>query len=295
MKNEPLSELPPDFGTTVIEGFRFTEVARDRERDLGGILHVGDVSGDARTAARRAGVDAIHCQPAVFRIAAMRREQQHRRPQLHLPVARDDARHELEDVVIGARGWNGLKHVAVDDLLTTSALHVDNRRLAKDRHGFFESADTKVDVDGGGQRAGQLDPFTPDGVETRQGHRHRVGSWRQRDDAVLPGPVGDDRADLFDQNGAGGFHRHTRQHATRRVSDDAGNGRLGISRRRHEHAHQRDQEERRGSLDPLQHYCPPHLVAAKRPYGSRRLCLPQMQVKPQFLSIFITTIGGTRR
>ena len=60
---------------------------------------------------------------------------------------------------------------------------------------------------------------------------HGIGARPKIDDAVLAGVVGDDRPDLFNQDGAGGFHRHARQDAARRVPDDAGDGRLCIGRR----------------------------------------------------------------
>ena len=81
---------------------------------------------------------------------------------------------------------------------------------------------------------GQLDAFALDGAEARQRERHRVGARPQVDDPVLAGVVADDRADFFNQHRAGGFDRHTRQHAARRVLDDAGNGGLRIGRRRQE-------------------------------------------------------------
>ena len=70
-------------------------------------------------------------QAAVFRVAAMRGEEQHRRPKLHLSVAGDDAGDELKHVVVRARGRDLLQDVAVDHLLTSGALDVDDRRLAK--------------------------------------------------------------------------------------------------------------------------------------------------------------------
>ena len=42
-----------------------------------------------------------------------------------------------------------------------------------------------------------------------------VGAGQQIDDAVLSAAVGDVRADLFDQHGAGDFDRHAGQHARR--------------------------------------------------------------------------------
>ena len=96
----------------------------------------------------------------------MGREQEHRRAQLDLRGSGIDAGHELQDVVVRARGGNRLEQVAVDDRLAACALHVDNGRLAAHRDRFFQRADAQLDVDRRGQRPGQLDRFTFDCVET---------------------------------------------------------------------------------------------------------------------------------
>src|SRR5712691_1720155 len=63
-------------------------------------------------------------------------------------------------------------------------------------------------------------------TETGQRERHRIGARPKIDDSVLAGDVAGDRADFFDEDGAGGFHGYAGQHGARRVLDDAGDGRL---------------------------------------------------------------------
>ena len=135
------------------------------------VLHVGDVARDAGAATRCTGVDAVKSEASVFCASAMRREQEHRRTKLNLPVTGDDAGHELKDVVIRARRRDRVQHIAVDDLLTSGALDIHDRRLACHRYRFLEFADTKIDVNGCGERAGEHDAFALDDVESLQGER----------------------------------------------------------------------------------------------------------------------------
>ena len=128
-------------------GLDLAEVARDGERDFLRVLHVGDVAGHARAAARRAGVDAVERQAAVLRVAAVRREEQHAGAQLGLAVASHHAGRELQHVVVRARRRQRLEDVAVDHLLAPRAAGVDDRRLTGDRHRLLERADAKLGVD----------------------------------------------------------------------------------------------------------------------------------------------------
>ena len=107
-------------------------------------------------------------------------------------------------------------------------------------------------------------PFAFHGTEPGQRERHGIGAGPEIDDAVLAGGVGDDRPDLFNQDGAGGFHRHARQDAARGVPDDAGDRGLCIGRRRYEQRNQHDQQGPRGSLDQVQHRCPPQCLPSRR-------------------------------
>ena len=76
------------------------------------------------------------------------------------------------------------------------------------------------------------------GTEPGQRERHRVSAGTEIDDSILARVVGDDRADLFNQDRASGFDRHARQHRAGRVFDDTGNGGLRERRRREEQDHQ---------------------------------------------------------
>ena len=142
--------LLPDLGTTVIDGPPVSASPRLPE-----IVKVSRPCSAYRGCSPRrprhrgcARVDAVDGQTAVFGVSPVGCEQQHRRPQLHLSVTCDNAGHELEHVVVRPRRGNLLKYVAVDDLRTACALHVDDGRFAEDRDGLFECADAEVNVDG---------------------------------------------------------------------------------------------------------------------------------------------------
>ena len=72
----------------------------------------------------------------------------------------------------------------------------------------------------------RLDPLAPDGGESRQRKRDGVRSRAQVDDAIQSLAIGDCCTRTRDQCGAAGLDRYTRQHRTRRVSDDAGDAAL---------------------------------------------------------------------
>ena len=55
--------------------------------------------------------------------------------------------------------------VVVEHRLTAHALHVDDRRFAGDRDRLLERADPEIGVHRGGERAGELDAFAPDGLK----------------------------------------------------------------------------------------------------------------------------------
>ena len=61
-------------------------------------------------------------------------------------------------------------------------------------------------------------------LKPAQRERHRVGARRQVDNLVLPVAVTDDCPGLFNQGGAGGFHRDAWHDAAARVANDARNG-----------------------------------------------------------------------
>ena len=102
-----------------------------------------------------------------------------------------------------------------------SALHVHDRRFARDRDGFLERADAEFDVDVDDSRARQHDAVTLDGVETGEGERDRIRAGAQVDDLEATVAVGDRLADFFDQNGTRGFDGHAGEHGAGSVFDDA--------------------------------------------------------------------------
>ena len=137
-------------------------------------------------------------------------------------------RHQHEQGVVAARGRDGLDHLVGQHRLALGALQVHHRRLAGDRDGLFERADAQVGVHADRRRARQLHALTRDRAEPGQHEPHRVDARAQVLDAVLPGAVADGRPHLFNQRRAGRLDRHAGQHRARRVSNDAGNRRLGV-------------------------------------------------------------------
>jgi hypothetical protein len=134
----------------------------------------------------------------------------------------------------GSRGRNRPEHIVANGLLHLRALHIHDRRFARDRNRLFEGPDFQFTVHRRDERAGDFNPLALDGTETRQCERHGIGARTQVDNPVLAGRVGDDGSDFFNQRGAGGFDRHAWQDAARSVLDDAGNGpgKLCVGRRR---------------------------------------------------------------
>ena len=158
----------------------------------------------------------------------MRGEQQHRRAQLHLRRAGIDARHELQHVVVRARGRDRLQDFAVDHRLAPGALDVDHRRLAADRHRFLEGADPQIGIDRRGERSGQLDAVALDRVEAGQTEGDGIGARREADDPILARAIGYRRADFFSEDRAGHLDGDSGQDAARGVLDHPGNRRLSL-------------------------------------------------------------------
>ena len=77
--------------------------------------------------------------------------------------------------------------------------------------------DLQIGVDVGREPGVQLDALAPDGAETRQRERHRVGAGPQVDDLVPAVRVGDDGPDLFDERRARRFDGHAGQHGPGRI------------------------------------------------------------------------------
>src|SRR4029077_10439963 len=96
--------------------------------------------------------------------------------------------------------------------------------LAAHRDRFRERTDLEIGVDRRCERAAQLDAFTLVSAETGEGRSDGVDARTEILDPGLARAVGDGRTGLLDERRTGGFNRHTRQHAARRVFDDRADG-----------------------------------------------------------------------
>ena len=145
-----------------------------------------------------------------------------------------------------ARRGDGRQDIAVDDGLDARALHVHDRRFAGNGDRLFEVADAQVAVDRGDEVATELDALALHGIEPGQRERHDVGAGTKIDDSILARVVGDDRANLFNQDRAGRFDSHARQHRAGRVFHDTGNGGLRERGRREEQDHRQSRTQSLG-------------------------------------------------
>ena len=177
----------------------FAQSARRRERHFLRVAHVGDVGGRLIAARRVADVQAVDRQPAFVRAPAVNRELVDERSGRHVVGVGDHARHQQHHRVVVADGRNRSNRVRVQRGLAPRALHVDDRALAGDGDRFSERADFQVRVDGGRERAGQLDAFTSRGAEALEDEGDGVAPGPQVFDAVLAVAVGHCGTGLFDQ------------------------------------------------------------------------------------------------
>src|SRR5206468_3758253 len=88
-------------------------------------------------------------------------------------------RDESLNAAARSRRGNRRENVLTHGLLGADALHVDDRRLARDRNRLFERADLQVGIDRRHEGAADLDPFALDGAEAGQGKRHRIGPGQE--------------------------------------------------------------------------------------------------------------------
>ena len=144
----------------------------------------------------------------------------------------------------GIFGRGGARRERLQDLVRkrgvgTDVLRIHDRARTGDRDRFFERPDVQLCIHCRGEPRGQLDALTPDRREAGQGELHGVGARPQIGNPVLARRVRDDRADLFNERGTGGFHCHAGQHPARDVShhtrDVAGACCLRALRRRQAH------------------------------------------------------------
>ena len=205
-------------------GFRLAQAARSAQHDF---LRAGDVhDGGVRVRTGPPHVEAVRQGSRIGRATAVHGRSAPTCSTGNAAGISDSGHPRNHRLDAGGvpRGRNGRQDVPVDRGLRLRALDVDGRRLAGDRDRFRQGADLQIGVDRRDERAGQLDAFAFHRTETGQRERHRIGARPKIDDSVLAGDVAGDRADSFDEDGAGGFHSNAGQHGARRVLDDAGDG-----------------------------------------------------------------------
>ena len=127
--------------------------------------------------------------------------------------ADDQLPHRLQRVRVRHR----VEDLPLQNRRARVALHVDNRRLARDGHGLGERADLQLDVDGG-----------------------REAGWKVN----------------ADERGASRFHRDTGQNGAARVFDDSGDGAL-CARSGWQQRQQRQRETDRLCDEGVSHSHPP--------------------------------------
>ncbi len=198
----------------------------------GDFLAAADVRNEVRRLSRTRHVanrQAVHHLPLVGRATVVDRHAAQRERALAADVLRA-ARHagdEHRQVGLSAPDRDRVDDVLAHDALLHRALDVDDRGLPGHRDRFAQQAHLELGVDGGRERARELNPFALEGREPGQRKRHRVGAGPEVDDAILARPVGDHGADFFDQRRTRCLDGHTGQQGTGRILDGAGDRSLG--------------------------------------------------------------------
>ena len=110
----------------------------------------------------------------------------------HRGLPRPDGGHGRARDEVGARlqtagcGRNGVEHLAVDDHRLPVVDDIDDGRLARDSHRFFERAEIELGADGSVETAFENDALAPQRLEPGDRERHRVRPGTKIFDAVLP-------------------------------------------------------------------------------------------------------------
>ena len=226
--------------------FRFAEPARQVHLDFLRVGRVEDVAGDSSTVERRADVEAVERHVALVAAAAVAGEDAHGGRERDVEIAAGHRRHGCEDRIVTAGDRERPDDICVQDLLTRRALHVDDRGLAGDRDRLSDGSHLQVRVDRDDSGATHFDARAPHRAESGERERDRVGAWRQLGQLVLAGRIGDGRARLLDQRGAGCLDGGTREHTAGCVLDNARQRRLSESRGG------QHRQRRQGQDDPSQ-------------------------------------------
>ena len=190
------------------------------------LIHVGHVVGqrrDARARPRLGHQQTVDRDASFVLAAAVRREAVDlARVRLRADAAGRHQRRDVgHDACITACDRQRLEDVVAQHRFPPCGLHVDDRRLSRDRERFLEASQAQLDVDRDRTRPGERQPVPHDPREAGQHVSDRVVSRRKIGDPVLAGPIADGAAGLFDQGRAARFDRHPRQHSARGVSNHA--------------------------------------------------------------------------
>ena len=190
----------------------------DRDDDFlrgGGV--VAELGG-AAAVEDRPDIHAVDLNGSLVAVAPPRRE--HRHPWIRAGIhdLQADAGNRHEEVAHAARGGQRRHDIGTEHRLASRASDVDDWRLTRDRDGLLKVAHTHVGVDGDGAGAGHLDALAHDHGESGERERHPVEARRQRDDAVLPGGIGNGRPRALDEHVARGFDGHARKHGAGRIT-----------------------------------------------------------------------------
>ncbi len=276
--------LPPDSGDDV-DGeagrLQFSEASRRDHRYFGRVADVRHVVRGLVAARGVADVQAIDRQARLDAAAAVDREDREHRAGVDVVVVRQHAGHGGEQVAVAPDARQVAHGLVVERDLAPRALHVDDRRLAGDRHGFSNPADlqVRVDLDDAGSR--QHDVVALQRGEPREGERDGVGARLQALDTVLPGAIGHRCPGLFNQHRAGRFNGDAGQDGAGRVPHGAGQGRLGPRGRRGEPDARQQRHESYGS----QHVYTPSLLCKSH----CSCCLPQTGERFSSVPSYITS------
>ena len=223
--NRSFDDIAARFGHDAQRGpadFGLAHPARRRERDLLRVADVGNVARHSGAVECRAGVQAIHLDAAFVVAATGTAEDEH--SGRHLDVQRGAGlshrrRNERHDP--GVRPCRGQRRddVVAEDRLPLHALGVDNRTLSGDGDRFLDGANLHFGIHRGGERPGQLDPFTFERVESGERERDDVAAGTQIDNPVLTRAVGGGGSHSFDEGVARGFDCDSREHSAGRIFD----------------------------------------------------------------------------
>ena len=155
-----------------------------------------------------------------------------------------DADDELAEALNGAAGGNVVDRFAVQHLVVRRGRHVHDRRTARDRDGFLESADAEVGIQGHRELRRKRNRFAPHHRKPLERKRHDVGAGAQIRNRVTTSAIGHRALRFLDERVAGRFDGHTREHRARRVFHDACDRALGVQgRRQRQRADQRHKHE----------------------------------------------------